>query len=210
MRKTVAVPVIVATIIVAALAAFFLNQMTLSSSATQNAAQDATQDAAMEDSSAAGGTMLEGGQMVDDGSMVGGDAVAGDVDVMETVSYSGEVIAGSETPYLRYNQADFDRALSDGKSVYVYVYATWCPTCAAERPKIIQAFNELDESDVVGFEAHWNDGQNTAEDNDFERNYGVTSQHTSLFIGSDGKLVEKSLNPIDVEEFKAKLMAFGA
>jgi thiol-disulfide isomerase/thioredoxin len=144
--------------------------------------------------------MAEGNETMEDNeSMMGKD-----------VSYSGQVIAGSETPYIRYSKADFDKALGAGKSVYVYVYATWCPTCAVERPKVMQAFDGLGESDVVGFEVHWNDGQDTQEDKDLERNYGVSSQHTSLFIGSDGKLIEKSLNSIDVAAFKAKLAAFGA
>ncbi|MBI4894579.1 MAG: hypothetical protein HY833_02495 [Candidatus Aenigmarchaeota archaeon] len=202
MKNKAVVPIIIVTLAVAGVLAFFLNQMTL--------APATSQEMVSKDASAAGGTMPEGSPLPEDGGMIGGDAVANDGSMMKDVSYSGEVIAGSETPYIRYNRADFDRALSEGKSVYVYVYATWCPTCAAERPKVMQAFNELGETGVVGFEAHWNDGQNTQEDNDFERNYGVTSQHTSLFIGSDGKLVEKSLNTIEVGAFKAKLAAFGA
>jgi len=192
MRSKVAIPIIVATVVASALAAFFINDYFYS---------------------AAPGRMAdtEAGMMADDanGSMMGDDS-GGNSAMMEHTSYSGQVIAGSDTPYIRYNRADFDRALSEGKSAYVYVYATWCPTCAVERPKVLQAFAGMGDSSVVGFEAHWNDGQNTAEDDALEREYGVSSQHTSLFIGSDGKLVEKNLNSIDVDAFKARLMAFGA
>jgi thiol-disulfide isomerase/thioredoxin len=111
-------------------------------------------------------------------------------------SYSGKTIAGTVTPYIRYNDADFKKTIGEGKVVYVYFYATWCPLCARERPDIINAFNKLNEPEVVGFEAHWSDGQNTAEDDNLAREYGITSQHTHLFIGKGGR-VEKIVGSLN-------------
>ena len=121
--------------------------------------------------------------------------------------YSGQLIAGSATPYLRYNKADFDQALSEGKAVYVYYYATWCPICLTERPNVLGAFNELQLQNAVGFEAHWNDGQQTAEDEELARTYGVTYQHTHLFIDSQGNLVEKTLSGLSKDQIKTKITA---
>lgn len=122
-------------------------------------------------------------------------------------SYSGQVIAGSTTPYVRYNVADFEKAREDGKAIYLYYYATWCPICAAERPGIFAAFDELDRDDAVGFEVHFNDGQNTRDDNDVAREYGVFSQHTHVFLDKEGKVAQKTLNPISKEEIKSRILS---
>ena len=123
--------------------------------------------------------------------------------------YKGQLIAGSleDVPYLRFNQADFDKAQSEGKAVYLYYYATWCSICAAERPGIFSAIDNLDRDDVVGFEVHFNDGQNNNEDNDIAREFGVFSQHTHVFIDKEGNLVEKTLNPLTEDAIQEKILA---
>lgn len=120
-------------------------------------------------------------------------------------SYSGQLIAGSTTPYIRYNAADFEKAMSEGKAVYLYFYATWCPICAIERPKILSAFDGLDLKDAVGFEAHWSDGQNTQADDNLARDYGVASQHTHIFIGKGGNVIEKTLAGLSSDDIRMKL-----
>jgi len=126
---------------------------------------------------------------------------------IETVSFSGKIIAGdkSKTPYIRYNKADFDQAIEEEKAIYLYYYATWCSICAAERPRIFSAFDELDLKDAVGFEVHWNDGQNTADENNIAREQGIFSQHTHVYIDKNGDVVSKSLLPSSTQEIKSKL-----
>lgn len=124
---------------------------------------------------------------------------------MAMEKYSGETIAGSTTPYVRYNEADFEKAMSEGKAIYIYFYATWCPICAFERPNVLAAFDELDVENAVGFEAHWRDGQDTEADQNLARAYGVSSQHTHLFIDANGNLVEKTLTSQSKEDIKSKI-----
>lgn len=187
MRSKTVVPIVVVTVVVAGLAAFFVNQTAI--------------DGAVK----GGETGI--GAAVDDVQSAAGEAAATEEQIAsaeegammekETVSYSGEVIAGSATPYIRYNKADFDKALDEGKAVYVYFYATWCPLCKAERPSVLSGFDGLGETGAVGFEAHWGDGQNTAEDDNLARDYGVSSQHTHIFIGKDGKVAERVIGSLD-------------
>lgn len=121
-------------------------------------------------------------------------------------TYKGEIIAGSTTPYIRYNKVDFDKARSEGKAIYIYVYATWCPICAAERPSILAAFDELDSPTAVGFETHWIDGQDNNEDHDLQRTFGVAQQHTHIFLKKDGSVAEKIFTPISKDEIKSKIL----
>lgn len=128
----------------------------------------------------------------------------------EDIQYSGQLLAGSITPYLRYSKADMEKAKSEGKAIYIYFYATWCPICAAQRPSILQAFNEFSLPSAVGFEANWNDGQNTQEDDELARTYGVSYQHTALFLDKNGNLVSKSLSALSKEQIEQKLIEAGA
>ncbi len=140
--------------------------------------------------------------------VTGGGFVQGEVGSELTgEGYSGQVIAGSTTPYVRYNEADFQKARSEGKAIYLYFYATWCPICAVERPNILAAFDQLDLDNAVGFEAHWNDGQNTEADNNLARAYGVGSQHTHIFIDKNGDVVEKTLAGLSSNDIKMHLTA---
>lgn len=120
--------------------------------------------------------------------------------------YRGQLIAGSTTPYLRYNLADFEKAKSEGKAIYLYYYATWCPICNAERPSILSAFDELETDEAVGFEVHFNDGQNNQEDNNIAREYSVFSQHTHVFIDKSGNVAHKTLTPMSKDEIKDRVI----
>lgn len=123
-------------------------------------------------------------------------------------TFTGELVAGSfsKTPYVRYNKADFEKARSEGRAIYIYVYATWCPICAAERPSILAAFDELDSPTAVGFETHWIDGQDNDEDHDLQRTFGVAQQHTHIFLKKDGNVAEKIFTPISKDEIKSKIL----
>jgi len=188
MRSKIVVPVVVVTLVVAGLSAFFINQTALGSTAKIDGVEkkEVVGDA---------GQLVSVGEseITEEKTSIG----EGPTTEKEMIPYSGDTIAGSTTPYIRYNKADFDRALREGKLIYLYFYATWCPLCKAERPSILSAFDSLGETGAVGFEVHWGDGQNTVEDNDLARYYGVSSQHTHVFIGRDGKVVEKIVGSLN-------------
>lgn len=119
--------------------------------------------------------------------------------------YKGELIAGSKTPYLRYSKEDFDKARSEGKVIYLYFYATWCPICAAERPSIFETFEEIDYGDVIGFEVHFNDPKTTKEDEDLARELGVSYQHTTIIFDKDGNEAYRSLSKINKNKIKEEI-----
>jgi thiol-disulfide isomerase/thioredoxin len=120
-------------------------------------------------------------QLTDEGSSSG----------EQSVGYKGEVIAGSTTPFLVFNQADYDKAVAEGKVVFLDFYANWCPICRAEAPDIHAAFNELSSDEVVGFRVNYNDSDTDSDEEKLADAYGITYQYTKVIV-KDGKVVTKS------------------
>lgn len=108
-----------------------------------------------------------------------------------TVTYSGAVLAGSSSPLLDFNQADFDAALRSNKLVVLYFYANWCPICREEFPKMQGAFNELTGDNVVGFRVNFNDNETDDDEVALARKHGIAYQHTKVIL-KNGQQVLKS------------------
>jgi len=137
------------------------------------------------------GTMMkEDGEkmmMEDDGNMMMED---GNEDTMMKTSYAGKVIAGDTSKLLEFNKADYDSAIASDKLVVLYFYANWCPLCKAEFPKAEAAFDELTTDQVVGFRVHYKDDEITNDMEDLAREFGVSSQHTKVFIKDGGRIMK--------------------
>lgn len=134
-----------------------------------------------------------GGAMVDDGSAMMEDTMmADDVAMMEKASYSGTLLAGSKdrSPLLDFTKADYDKAIASGKLVTLYFYASWCPICRAEFPKMQSAFDKLDRSDVVGFRVNYNDSDTDVNEEALAREFGVAYQHTKVFVKGDTRVLK--------------------
>ena len=149
-------------------------------------------DEAMNDES-----MMEKGSVQEDDAMMEKDdsAMMEDEIMMETDSmmestYSGKVLAGTASKYLEFSKADYDEALKENKKILLYFYASWCPICKAEQPEAFAAFNELNDSNLVGFRVNYKDGSDDADEKDLARQFGVAYQHTKVIL-KDGKQVGK-------------------
>lgn len=135
----------------------------------------------------------EHGEVMEDEMMEEGE-------VMIKSSYSGEVLAGDESPLLVFNQADYDKAISEGKLVTLYFYANWCPICRAEFPKMESAFNQLSSDEVVGFRVNFNDNETNDNEVELAREFGVAYQHTKVFV-QNGEQVLKSPEEWDMQRY---------
>lgn len=124
-------------------------------------------------------------------------------------SYKGQVIDGDVTKYIRFNWDDYQKTLSEGKVIYFYFYANWCPICREERPKILDAFSEMSYPDVIGFEVHFNDNEVTEDDKRIAREFGISYQHTTVIhvVGVDktGKEAFRSFSPVSKQTIKDKI-----
>jgi thioredoxin 1 len=103
-------------------------------------------------------------------------------EVRTVEGYRGNVLAGSTTPFIDFNQADYERALADGKVVVLNFYANWCPICRAEQPEIFEGFNTLQLTNVVGFQVNYKDDQTDSAEKELADQFKIPYQHTKVIL----------------------------
>ena len=144
--------------------------------------------------------------MVKDEDAAEDEAMMKDDEVSGSMSFRGIVLAGSAAPLLDFNQEDYAAALAANKNIVLYFYANWCPICAAEFPKMQEAFNRLDDSSVVGFRVNYNDNQTDAYETGLAREFGVAYQHTKVFL-KNGERVLKSPESWEKDRYLSEIMS---
>ena len=111
-------------------------------------------------------------------------------DVMMELKFSGQVLAGTSSPLLDFNKADYDKAVASGKLVALYFYANWCPLCKAEFPKMEEAFNKISDDKVVGFRVNFKDNQTDGDEEGLAKEFGVAYQHTKVFVKNGQRVLK--------------------
>ena len=142
------------------------------------------------------GTFVKAGEMMEETKMNKNESM------ME--SYKGKVLAGTTSPYLEFNKADYDKALKENKKILLYFYASWCPLCKKEQPETMAAFNELNDPNLVGFRVHYNDGEDNNDAKALAQQFQVPYQHTKVII-KDGKQVLKAPDSWDKQRYLTEL-----
>ncbi len=114
--------------------------------------------------------------------------------------FSGKVLAGTTSPYVIFNKADYDKAQASGKIVFLDFYANWCPICRAEAPELKAGFDNLTSDKVVGFRVNFNDSDTDNDEKALAKQFDVPYQHTKVIL-KDGKVALKSGDSWDKEMF---------
>lgn len=120
--------------------------------------------------------------------------------------FTGSVIAGKNSPYLDFNQADYDKALKSNKIILLNFYANWCPICRAEAPDIASGFNALPDDHVIGFRVNFNDDQTDDVEKKLANDFSIPYQHTKVIL-EDGKEVKRFSDAWDKETFAKEIEA---
>jgi len=92
---------------------------------------------------------------------------------------------------LDFSQLEYDAALQSHELVVLFFYASWCPLCQEEFPRMQEVFGELDGSKVIGFRVNFNDSSTDDNEEELAREFGVAYQHTKVFV-QNGERVLKS------------------
>lgn len=103
----------------------------------------------------------------------------------------GEVLAGTVTPFVKFNQEDYDQALRENRIIMLYFSANWCPICKVELSRTRAAFDELQLPNLVGFRVSFNDNETDDFDENLARQFGIAYQHTKVIL-KDGQQVLKN------------------
>ena len=99
-----------------------------------------------------------------------------------------------------FTRKDFDAAQKAGKSILVWIHATWCPTCAAQAPILANLENEPRFRDLAVFRVDFDNQK------DVVKHFGAQIQATLItFKGAaeTGRLVGET-NPQALAALLAK------
>lgn len=95
---------------------------------------------------------------------------------------AAQELAGNQSQYLEFNQASYEQAIADHKVIYLEFYANWCPTCKAQEPALIEAFNELQDPNLIAFRVNYKDTDTDEIEKQLAEKYAVAYQHTKVII----------------------------
>ncbi len=87
--------------------------------------------------------------------------------------------------YEDFSEEKFQQALQEGKPVYLYFFASWCPTCREQNPRNEQIVPNHP-GGIVGFRAHTLDNQTSDVEKRYASEYNVFLQHTAIYF-KDGQ-----------------------
>lgn len=130
----------------------------------------------------------------------GSNVAESGTEIQKAEGYDGELLAGKGSLYLAFNKTDYDKAVAEGKTVFLDFYADWCPICRAEAPEIKVGFDGLGRDDVVGFRVNYNDPDTDDFEKALAREFNIPYQHTKVIL-KNGKEVFRSGDSWTAEDF---------
>lgn len=123
---------------------------------------------------------------------VDASAPADDAPGSDGASQLGE--PGALRPYyIAYSPTGFERARAEGRPILLYFWASWCPVCRAEEPKIIADIEGADVP-VAGFRVNFD------EERELKSRFRIPYQHTTVILDAEGRETERFLGPVSSDE----------
>ncbi|MBI4092155.1 MAG: thioredoxin family protein [Candidatus Levybacteria bacterium] len=118
--------------------------------------------------------------------------------------YQGNVLAGNTAYYIEYNRADYEKAVSDGRVIFLDFYANWCPLCRTQAPEINAVFDNLESDKIVGFRVNYNDSETDQDEKEFAKALAITYQDTKIIL-KDGRAIFRTSEFVTEEQLLAEI-----
>ncbi|MBI2598405.1 MAG: thioredoxin family protein [Candidatus Diapherotrites archaeon] len=115
----------------------------------------------------------------------------------------------SKLTYEPFTKEKYDAAKDSGKIIFLEFYANWCPTCSVQKPLIEQAFREINNPSIAGFQVNFNDSDTDADEIALAKKFGVIYQHTHVIVDSKENILLKSLESWSKDTVIQKLNSVG-
>ena len=113
-----------------------------------------------------------------------------------------EPVSAKKATYVGFSRGAYDKALSEkGSSILLFFYANWCPTCRVQEPQNLELFKDLDVN-VQAFRVNFNDNETDETEKELAKAFGVTYQHTFIFLDKNGKEITRKVGSLSPEELK--------
>lgn len=119
-------------------------------------------------------------------------------------SMTAKVLAKKNSSFSEYNQKDYEKAVAEGKIIYLEFYANWCPICRAQEEDLIEGINKLTRADVAGFRVNFKDDQTDEGEKALAAKYKIPYQHHKIVV-KDGKVVIDSAETWDAQTLISEL-----
>lgn len=108
--------------------------------------------------------------------------------------------------YKDYSKEEYEKALAEDRVIMLYFTANWCPICREQEPVNMEALEALGE-DALALRIHILDSQETEETKALAEEYGVSYQHTFVFLDPEGGVSSKYTGPLTKEDLTARILA---
>ena len=95
--------------------------------------------------------------------------------------------------YYEYNEEEYKKAISDGKTVFLEFYAPWCPICRSQEPQLKAGLAEIDNKNFIAFRVDYD------KETSLKKQFQVPYQHTHVIVKGD-KVLHKSTGSLNKEE----------
>jgi hypothetical protein len=121
--------------------------------------------------------------------------------------YNGKILAGDKAPYIEFNTKDYEKASKNGKVILLYFYSDYSYISKTEEIKIIKAFNDMTNNQMIGFKLHFEDINTTQEEKQIASLYEIKESRTKLIL-KNGKVMQKNSATWDIGTYATQMSLY--
>jgi hypothetical protein len=102
--------------------------------------------------------------------------------------YGREILAGLYSQYVIFTQEGFENAIADKKIIFLEFYSEWDTDSIKQEPEIIEAFDALKRTDVVGFRVNYRDTQTDSYEESLAQKYSINNSISKIILKDNKKV----------------------